>query len=222
MPFPEASNAIQRYPITVYTATLLSRFAILSPMKVLALNGSPRLVGNTSNALTYLLDLLGKEGFETDYIQVYEDNLLPCNYCGSCEIRGDGRCIMEEDKMNTYMDRMRAADIVILASPSYYGSCSGQLKIFLERAGYCFQAGDKGLKGKIGAVFVTQERDGGMPVYSELVNWMLRNQMVVVGSDPLSIIMGKEMNRWEEDEKGIKALRNLAENITDAFIRMNE
>ena len=81
-------------------------------MKVLALNGSPRLVGNTSNALTYLLDLLGKEGFETDYIQIYEDHMIPCNFCGSCELRGDGRCIMEDDRANEYMDRMRAADII--------------------------------------------------------------------------------------------------------------
>lgn len=191
-------------------------------MKVLALNGSPRLVGNTSNALTYLLDELEKEGFETDYIQVYEDNLIPCNFCSSCEIRNDGRCVMEEDRLNEYMDRMRAADIIILASPSYYGSCSGQLKIFLERAGYCFQTGDKGLRGKIGAAFVTQERDGGMPVYSELVNWMLRNQMLVVGSDPLCIIMGKELNRWEEDDRGIRAMKNLADNITDTVYRLNE
>lgn len=191
-------------------------------MKVLALNGSPRLVGNTSNALTHLLDMLGKEGFETDYIHVYEDNILPCNFCSSCEIRGDGRCVMEEDRMNEYLDRMRAADIIILASPSYYGSASGQLKLFLERAGLCLQSGDRGLKGKIGAAFVTQERDGGMPAYSELVNWMLRNQMVVVGSDPLPIVMGKDLNRWEEDDRGLKALRNLSENITDLSIRLNE
>ncbi len=118
-------------------------------MKVLALNGSPRLVGNTSNALTYLLDMLEKEGFETEYIQVYEDNLLPCNFCASCEIRGDGRCVMEEDRMNEYVDMMRAADVIILTSPPYYGSGTGQLKILLERAGYCLQHGDKGLHGRL-------------------------------------------------------------------------
>ena len=61
-----------------------------------------------------------------------------------------------------------------------------------------------------------------MPAYSELVSWMLRNQMVVVGSDPLPIVMGKDLNRWEEDDRGLKALRNLSENITDLFIRLNE
>jgi len=69
---------------------------------------------------------------------------------------------------------------------------------------------------------VTQERDGGMPAYSELVNWMLRNEMVVVGSDPLPVVMGKDLNRWEEDERGLKALKSLAENITETFIRFNE
>ncbi len=191
-------------------------------MKVLALNGSPRLVGNTSNALTYLLDMLEKEGFETEQIQVYEDNLLPCNFCSSCEIRGDGRCVMEDDRMNEYTDRMRAADIIILVSPSYYGSVSGQMKILLERAGYCLQHGDRGLRGKIGAAFVTQERDGGWPAYSELVNWMLRNGMLVVGSDPLPVVMGKDLNRWEDDVLGLKALKGLAENITETVYRLSE
>lgn len=191
-------------------------------MKVLAMNGSPRLVGNTSNSLVHLLDMLEKEGFETEYIHIYEDHVMPCNYCGSCEIRGDGRCVMEDDRMNEYLDRMRAADVIVLTSPSYFGSCTGQMKMFLERAGYALQAGDKGLKGKIGASFVTQDRDGGIPVYSELTNWMLRNQMIVVGSDPLPVVHGGEMNAWEEDVKGLKALKSLVENITEAFIRLNE
>ena len=46
--------------------------------------------------------------------------------------------------------------------------------------------------------------------------------MIVVGSDPLSIVMGKDLNKWEEDDRGQKALKNLAENITETFIRLNE
>ena len=182
-------------------------------MKVIALNGSPRLLGNTSNALNVILDELNKEGVETEYIQIYEDHMNPCNHCSSCEMRGDGRCIAEDDRMNEYLDRMKAADGIILASPCYYGSCTAQLKMFLERAGLACRFGSFPLKGKVGAAMAVQERDGGYAVYSELVNWMLSNQMTVVGSNPLCILNGKNPFDYERDESGMKALRMVAKNI---------
>lgn len=190
-------------------------------MKVVAFNGSPRLVGNTSNCLNVVLDELEKEGIETEYIQVYEDHMNPCNHCSSCEVRGDGRCINEDDGANGYLDKMRCADGVILASPSYYGSCTAQLKMFLERAGLCATTGGNLLKGKVGAALVVQERDGGSMAYSELVNWLLVNQMVVVGSTPLSIINGKNPMDHEKDTKGMKALRELGRNIAYSIQRFH-
>ena len=50
-------------------------------MKVIALNGSPRLIGNTSNLLAEFLDELEKEGIETEMIQIYDFELQLCNDC---------------------------------------------------------------------------------------------------------------------------------------------
>ncbi len=192
---------------------VISVFIIRIIMKVVALNGSPRLLGNTSNALNVILDELNKNGIETEYIQVYEDHMNPCNHCSSCEVRGDGRCIAEDDRVNDYLDRMKAADAIILASPTYFGSCTAQLKMFLERAGYACRFGGTPLSGKIGAALVIQEHDGGYGVYSELVNWMLSNQIVVVGSSPLCILHAKNPFDFEKDERGMKALKDVAVNI---------
>ena len=188
-------------------------------MKVVALNGSPRLLGNTSNALNVILDELNKDGIETEYIQVYEAHMNPCNHCSSCEMRGDGRCVAEDDGMNDYLDRMKAADGIILASPSYYGGCTAQLKMFLERAGMACRFGGNPLKGKVGAALAVQERDGGTAVYSELVNWMLGNQMTVVGSTPLCILTAKNPFDYEKDERGMKALKQTARNLSDQLMR---
>lgn len=188
-------------------------------MKVIALNGSPRLLGNTSNALNVILDELNKEGIETEYIQVYEDHMNPCNHCSSCEVRGDGRCIAEDDRMNEYLDKLKAADGVILASPTYYGSCTAQLKMFLERAGFACRFAKFPLKGKVGAAMAIQERDGGSAVYSELVNWMLSNQMVVVGSNPLCILSGKNPYDYEKDERGMAALKAVARNMAEELMK---
>ena len=114
---------------------------------------------------------------------------------------------------------LKGADGIILASPSYYGSCSAQLKMFLERAGFACRFAKAPLKGKVGAALAIQERDGGLTVYSELVNWMLSNQMVVVGSTPLTVLTGKNPFDYEKDERGMKALRILAHNMAEELLK---
>ena len=67
-------------------------------MKVLALNGSPRPIGNTSNILHEVADMFEREGIEVETVYLYEYQFVNCNVCLTCDIRGDGRCIDEDDK----------------------------------------------------------------------------------------------------------------------------
>ncbi|MDY0293744.1 MAG: flavodoxin family protein [Candidatus Methanomethylophilaceae archaeon] len=183
-------------------------------MKVVAINGSPRLIGNTANAVGDLFDELEKEGIETEHVQIYADHLSPCNDCRSCEMRGDGRCIIEDDRLNEIVDMMAEADGIVLASPTYYGSCTGQMKIFLERAGLATETGGLRLRRKVGAALVVQAHEGGSMVYSELVNFMLRNQMVVCGSTPCTILTAKDTPGYLKDEAGMRALRTLGREMS--------
>ena len=66
--------------------------------------------------------------------------------------------------------------------------------------------------------FATQERDGGITVFNELVTWMLRMGLTVIGTDPLPIINGDGPNDWEEDDKGIRALDRLSERIVEFIL----
>jgi len=189
-------------------------------MKVIALNGSPRLLGNTGNILNEVFDELEKEGIETEHISLYSVHLTPCNDCRSCEIRGDGRCILEDDDLNDIVDRMREADGVILASPCYYGSYSAQMKIFLERAGMILETGDKGLKRKVGGAIVVNSHEGGSMVYSQLVYWMLRNQIIVCGSTPPSIVTALNSPQYQNDKEGMKGVVGLAKEMAWAISRL--
>ena len=191
-------------------------------MKVIALNGSPRLIGNTTNILHEVSDELEKEGIETEQIQLYSIGLTPCNDCRSCEIRGDGRCILEDDSLNDIVDKMREADGVILASPCYYGACSAQMKIFLERAGMILEKGDKGLKRKVGGAIVVNAHDGGSMVYSQLVNWMLRNQMIVCGGAPAPIVTALNSPQYQNDKEGMKGVIGLAKEMAWTMISLNK
>ncbi|MCL2143025.1 MAG: flavodoxin family protein [Methanomassiliicoccaceae archaeon] len=193
-------------------------------MKVVALNGSPRLIGNTSAAVTMILDELEKYGFETEHVQIYGDISVPCNDCGSCAIRGDGRCINEDDGMNAYLDMMADADGIILAAPSYYGGIPGQMKILLERIGLASSACASGnrLARKIGAAVAVQGRDGGMQTHSEMIDFMLRNGMIVCGSSPPAVLTGKGPSEVLNDKEGAAALRHLAKEMAWLMSKISE
>lgn len=183
-------------------------------MKVIALNGSPRLIGNTSTAVNIVLDELEKEGIEVEHIQVYESTFIPCNDCGSCDIRGDGRCINENDPMNDIMDAMLEADGIILASPTYFGSVTGQMKMLLERIGLSSITAKNQLKRKVGVAIAVQGRSGGDSVYSELVNFMLDNQMLVCTGSSKTILIGEKPSDLANDKKGMAALKDLGKEMS--------
>jgi len=190
-------------------------------MKVIALNGSPRLIGNTSNILHEVSDVLEMEGIETEHVQLYSSRLSLCNDCRSCEIRGDGRCILEDDDLNDIVYMMREADGLILASPCYYGSYSAQMKIFLERAGMILEKGDKGLKRKVGGAIVVNAHDGGSMVYSQLVHWMLRNQMIVCGGMPAPVVTALNSPQYQNDKEGMKGVIGLAKEMAWVISKLN-
>jgi len=190
-------------------------------MKVIALNGSPRLIGNTSNILHEASDVLEREGIETEHVQLYSSRLASCNDCRSCEIRGDGRCILEDDDLNDILDMMREADGVILASPCYYGSYSSQMKIFLERAGMILEKGDEGLSRKVGGAIVVNAHEGGSLAYSQLVYWMLKNRMMVCGGTPAPIVTALNSPQYQNDKEGMKGVVGLAKEMAWAISRLN-
>lgn len=182
-------------------------------MKVVALNGSPRLIGNTSTAVNIVLDELQKEGIETEHIQVFESSVIPCNDCGSCGIRGDGRCINENDAVNEYIEKILEADGLIIASPTYYGSMTSQLKMILERIGYSSKTANNQLKRKIGAGIAVQGHHGGSFVMAEIVNFMLENQMVICGSSSSVVLNGEKPSAILKDVPGMKALKDLGKEM---------
>ena len=190
-------------------------------MKVLALNGSPRPIGNTSNILHEVADMFEREGIEVETIYLYEYQFVNCNVCLTCEIRGDGRCIDEDDGFNDLLDRMRQADGIVLAAPTYANACPSMMQTFMERAALVFGKGDHGLKGKVGGAFAVCGHDGASLVYNQMVDWMLMNQMLVSGSHPMPIVRALNSPQYEDDREGMKGVRSMVEGMVSAIMRLN-
>ena len=190
-------------------------------MKVIALNGSPRPIGNTSNILNEVQDMFEREGVEMEIVHLYEYQFVNCNVCMTCEIRGDGRCMDEDDGLNGILERLRAADGLLLAAPTYMNACPSVMQTFLERAALVLGKGDQGLAGKVGGAIAVCGHDGASLVYNQMVDFMLLNRMLVSGSYPLPIIRALNSPAYEDDVQGMKGVRSLVDGMVSALMRLN-
>lgn len=101
-------------------------------MKVVAILGSPR-KGHTHALVERIASLLGAEGdTHVDFVHLGELNLKPCRGCYICQSKGEEFCPLGDDLL-AVVERMRAADGVILASPTYTANVSGIMKNFMDR-----------------------------------------------------------------------------------------
>jgi len=100
-------------------------------MKIVALLGSPRLKGNSATVARRFCDAAETLGAE---VKTYELNKLQyrgCQGCMTCKTELD-KCVLKDD-LTQVLDAVRDADILLLASPIYYGDVSSQLKAFIDR-----------------------------------------------------------------------------------------
>lgn len=112
-------------------------------MKILAINGSHR-KGNIDFMLDILLNSARENGAETELIQLRKKDIKFCNAADSC-CPVTKKCNINDDMIDIYK-KLEQADIIILASPSYFSNVSARMKNFMDRCNpYWF---NKKLKGK--------------------------------------------------------------------------
>jgi multimeric flavodoxin WrbA len=104
-------------------------------MNVLAINGSPRKKWNTATLLGKALEGAASAGAETDLIHLYDLNYKGCISCFACKTNGHksyGKCAVKDDLMPIF-NKIENAQALILGSPVYFGSATGEMRSFLER-----------------------------------------------------------------------------------------
>jgi multimeric flavodoxin WrbA len=100
-------------------------------VKVLGIYGSPRKGGNTDLLLDRALEGAQAVGAEVKSIYVRRLKINGCLECGSCD--DTGKCVIEDDMGQVY-PLLEEADIVILASPNFFYSVTGQVKLLIDRS----------------------------------------------------------------------------------------
>jgi multimeric flavodoxin WrbA len=182
-------------------------------MNVVAFNGSARAKGNTAILLNTVLDELKNEGIGTELVSLAGKTFPGCRACYKCFETKDGRCTVTGDMVNECIDKMHAADGILLGSPTYFSDVTAGMKALIERAGMTARANPEILRRKVGAGVVAVRRAGAMHAFTSLNLFFLIGEMFVVGSSYWNIGIGREAGEVENDAEGIGTMKDLGRNM---------
>lgn len=97
---------------------------------VLILSASPRKGGNSDT----LCDQFGKgaqeAGNHVEKLRLAELHIEYCSACYACKKLG--HCVKRDD-MAMVIDKMKASDVIVLATPVYFYTMNAQLKTMIDR-----------------------------------------------------------------------------------------
>lgn len=163
-------------------------------MKVLLINGSRRDAGCTYTALSEVAKALEREGVQAEILNA-----------GSRVLKGEIKEVVKEAG-----DKVKDADGVIVGSPVYYASASGEIMMFLDRF---FGASGADMKYKPASAIASARRGGTTSTIDDLNKYFQINQMPVVSSNYWNIVHGNTPEEVVQDEEGMQTMRLLGKNM---------
>lgn len=104
-------------------------------MNVIGINGSPRKQWNTATLVARALEGAAAQGAATELFHLYDLGFKGCVSCFACKTRGGksyGTCVLRDD-LAPVLAKIAAADALVIGSPIYFGTVTGETRSFLER-----------------------------------------------------------------------------------------
>lgn len=182
-------------------------------MNVLAINGSPRIGGNTEALLRKVLESLKAAGWSTELRQLGGKPVRGCLACFKCIERKNMRCVIESDGVNELLQAMTKADAILLDSPTFFAGLTPELKALIDRAGFVALANGGALRGKIGAAVVAVRRGGAIHVFDSINHLFQISGMITPGSLYWNIGVGQHKEQVLEDAEAMRNMEHLGQTI---------
>lgn len=101
-------------------------------MKVLGILGSPRKGGNTDILLEKTLEGARGVGAETEKLVLNDLDIAPCQEKEYDTVNEEGLSVVD-DGIQSVFRKIKESDVLILASPIFFGSLSAQTKTMIDR-----------------------------------------------------------------------------------------
>lgn len=197
-------------------------------IKILGINGSPRVGQTTSFALKVALESAKSvsSDIETELIELGNLEIRDCIGCNKC--RQPLTCTHDDDFMRL-IPKLTEPSVagIIIGTPVYMGSMTGLCKTFLDRA-IMFRRNKFAWTDVVGGVLaVGNSRNGGQELVIQAVQAALLVQnMVIVGDGPpychygATLVSGVE-GGIEKDELGLTTARNLGKRVAELALKLH-
>ena len=136
-------------------------------MKIVIINGSPRINGLTAGILHALEKSLIKQGADVEFFNLSELSMSQCHGCCACYTTG--HCHMNDDaeKLSGIIEK---ADGLVLGTPTYASNVSGYMKVLIDRGHFVIE---QLLNGKYCVTVTTGENYGSRDAARVLKNLVL-------------------------------------------------
>lgn len=182
-------------------------------MKVLLFNGSPHKQGCTYTALEEISKTLKEEGIDSEIYQIGIGSITPCRGCGACSKLG--RCVINDDGVNDFVNMCRDFDGFIFGSPVHYGSACGGITAFLDRAFYVAFMSGRGevFKHKPASAVASARRSGTTATLDQLNKYMAISEMPIISGRYWNMVHGHTPDEVKQDLEGMQNMRILARNM---------
>ena len=163
-------------------------------MKVILFNGSRYERGSTYTALNLVSEALNENGIETEIFWV-----------GGRALTGEIDALVKEA-----IEKIQGADGIVLGSPVYYASPSGEMVAFLDRL---YWQGEKFLRFKPAAAITVARRAGTTACLDVLNKYITYAQQPVITSRYWNMVHGSNGDDVLKDEEGIQIMKTIGRNM---------
>jgi len=189
---------------------------------LLGICGSPRNQG-TEFAINYALDYAKEKfGFQTEFWTVRAKTIKFCINCDYC-IREKKGCT-HVDNMGELYPLLEKAKFILIGTPIFQGTVSGQLKTAMDRCRALVAKDRNVFKNKIGAALaVGGDRCGGQEIaIRTILDFYLQNHIISVSGGAFGANIGatlwtKDQGRQgvKDDEEGLRTIRKIIKRMAE-------
>jgi len=189
---------------------------------ILGICGSPRKQA-TEFAVQYALKYaVEKYHFDTDFWTVRAKEIKFCIHCDYC-IREKKGCVHKDDMQELY-PKLESAKFLLLGTPVFQGTLSGQLKTIMDRCRAIIAKDSEVFKNKFGmALAVGGDRSGGQEIaIRSILDFFQQNHIISLSGGAFGANIGASL--WthdkgkegvEQDEEGLRSIRKVIKRLAE-------